>query len=196
MATEVLTFDDGAIAVALARIADEIRVAHAGDDALAIIGIRTGGAHLAHRLRDHLADFKTAHARELPLGVLDITLYRDDVLVGTHTMPVLRGTDIPFDVEGKTIILVDDVLYTGRTIRAALDAILDHGRPRAIRLAVLVDRGLRELPIAADFCGFRVSTRREDRIEVRLREEGIAADAVVLLTRDEHRATESARSDE
>jgi pyrimidine operon attenuation protein/uracil phosphoribosyltransferase len=192
----VLTFDDAAVAKALSRIADEIHDTYAADDSLAIIGVRTGGAHLARRLRDQLEAKGAATHRAVPLGVLDITLYRDDVLVGSHAMPILRGTEIPFDVEGKTIVLVDDVLYTGRTIRAALDAILDHGRPRAIRLAVLVDRGLRELPIAADFCGFHIQTRREERVEVRLIEEGAARDAVVLLTRDGQRATESARSDE
>jgi len=182
------TFDDGSVARALASLVASIEAQHGRDDTLALVGVRTGGAHLAARLVETLARRRGA---PVPLGVLDITLYRDDVLVGARAMPILRGTEIPFDVEGRTIVLVDDVLYTGRTVRAALDAILDLGRPRAVRLAVLVDRGHRELPIAADHTGIVVDTTREERVSVQLTEEGHSKDALVLLTRDAPRATSS-----
>ena len=152
-------------------------------DALAIVGVRTGGAHLAARLADELARVR---GRRPDVGLLDITLYRDDVLAG-GAMPLLRGTEIDFALEGRPVVLVDDVLYTGRTVRAALDALLDLGRPSLVRLAVLVDRGLRELPIAADFVGRSLETTRSERVAVQLREEGYAEDAVLLLPAGERR---------
>ena len=143
---------------------------------LAIVGIRTGGAHLASRLAEQLG---IVMDRVPDVGVLDITLYRDDVLSGA-AMPILKGTEIDFDVDGRPIVLVDDVLFTGRTVRAALDALLDMGRPTCVLLAVLVDRGLRELPIAASFTGRAVETTRDERVDVHLVEEGAIADQVVV----------------
>ena len=139
----------------------------AGDiSTLALIGIRTRGVPLARRLAQVIAE---AEGVEPPVGELDITLYRDDVFEGM-AVPEVRPTVLPFDVRGRDIVLVDDVLYTGRTVRAALDALMDWGRPRCIRLAVLVDRGHRELPLHADYVGFIVSTELGESIEVRLAE--------------------------
>ena len=155
---------------------------------LALVGVRTGGAHLAERLAKEI---ELLGRPRPPVGVLDITLYRDDVLLGGHPAPVLRGTEIDFDVEGRPIVLVDDVLFTGRTVRAALDALLDLGRPRCVRLAVFVDRGLRELPVAADFVGRSLETARNEHVEVRLIEEGHARDEVLLTVTAERRVLAS-----
>lgn len=146
-------------------------------DSLCLIGIRTGGAVLAARLADRLA----AVTARPPVGFLDITLYRDDVLLGPNPVPVLRGSEIPFDLHRRYVVLVDDVLFTGRTVRAALDALLDLGRPGCVRLVVLIDRGLRELPICADFVAARLQTRPGDRIAVRLVEGDPAHDEVTLV---------------
>jgi len=146
---------------------------------LAIVGIRRGGVFLAQRLRGELRE---ALGAEPPIGTLDIALYRDD-LAEKGAAPVIGPTDVRFPVQGKTIVLVDDVLYTGRTVRAALDEIVDFGRPRRVWLAVLVDRGGRELPIAADFAGARIEVREEDDVQVRLRESGAHEDAVVVKPR-------------
>jgi pyrimidine operon attenuation protein / uracil phosphoribosyltransferase len=140
---------------------------------LCVVGIRTGGAHIAKRLAQAMTEVR---GTPVDSGTLDITLYRDDVL--TARAPVLRGTDVPFQVDGRPLLLVDDVLFTGRTVRAALDAILDLGRPSRIWLAVLVDRGLRELPVAADFVGRSIETTRRERVTVQLREAGAAQDVV------------------
>ena len=189
----VLTHDD--VGRIVARLAHEIDDRSAADErgplaipkaSLALVGIRTGGAHLARRLAAELAKLR---ARAPDVGVLDITLYRDDVLLPGHRAPLLRGTDVPFDVEGRQVVLVDDVLFTGRTVRAGLDALLDIGRPAVVRLAVLIDRGLRELPIAADFTGRAVDTTPADHVEVRLVEEGAAVDEVVVGVRQERRRT-------
>jgi pyrimidine operon attenuation protein / uracil phosphoribosyltransferase len=150
------------------------------DTTLALVGIRTGGAHLARRLA---TEIERLTGRPVPCGVLDITLYRDDVLVTGHPVPVLRGTDVDFDIEGRALVLVDDVLFTGRTVRAGLEALADLGRPACVRLAVLVDRGLRELPVCADFVGRALETTRQERVAVELTEEGHARDAVVVTTR-------------
>ncbi|MBI3469313.1 MAG: bifunctional pyr operon transcriptional regulator/uracil phosphoribosyltransferase PyrR [Planctomycetes bacterium] len=133
---------------------------------LALVGIRTRGVPLAQRIAQRLHD---QHSIDAPVGALDITLYRDDLSQIAHA-PVLRGTEVPFSVDGMEVVLVDDVLFTGRTVRAAMDAICDLGRPAAIRLAVLVDRGHRELPIQPDYCGLRVPTHGTESIEVRLQE--------------------------
>jgi pyrimidine operon attenuation protein/uracil phosphoribosyltransferase len=146
---------------------------------LAIVGIRRGGVHLAERLR---AELREALGVEAPFGTLDIALYRDD-LAEQGAAPVIGPTDVAFPVEGKTIVLVDDVLYTGRTVRAALDELVDFGRPRRVWLAVLVDRGGRELPIAADFAGARIEVPDDQDVQVRLREAGAAQDAVVVKPR-------------
>jgi pyrimidine operon attenuation protein/uracil phosphoribosyltransferase len=158
--------DAAAVDRVLARLAHEIIEHHPDLDALAFIGIRTRGVPLAERLRGVIA---VQAGRRVPLGSLDITLYRDDVTaMGAHA--VLRETRIPFPLDGKRIVLVDDVLYTGRTIRAALDGLNDFGRPKSIELAVLIDRGHRELPIHADFVGKVIPTREEDEVKVRLKE--------------------------
>jgi pyrimidine operon attenuation protein/uracil phosphoribosyltransferase len=166
---------------AVRRLGREIaeRARAVGAKELAIVGIRRGGVHLAQRLRAELA---AALGTEPAVGTLDIALYRDD-LAEKGAAPVIGPTDIRFPVQGKTLVLVDDVLYTGRTVRAALDEIVDFGRPRRVWLAVLVDRGGRELPIAADFAGARIEVPEEQDVQVRLREAGAAEDAVVVKPR-------------
>ena len=152
----------------LARIAHEILERNRGIDELALVGIRSRGVPLARRIARTIAEIAK---QEVPTGALDITLYRDDV--GRHTVgaqPVVRSTDIPFSIDDKRILLVDDVLYTGRTIRAALDALIEFGRPRTIQLVVLVDRGHRELPIKADYVGKNVPTSATQSVQVRLAE--------------------------
>ena len=151
---------------AISRIAHEIVERDRDLSTLAVIGIRSRGDLLAVRLRDAL---RTNEGVDVPLGLLDITLYRDD-LTRVGYAPEIRETLIPFSVDDRVVILVDDVLYTGRTIRAALDALVDFGRPKAIRLAVLVDRGHRELPIKADFVGKNIPTQPGDDVRVRLTE--------------------------
>jgi len=158
--------DEGALERALIRIAHEIVEKNGGTADLAFVGLRTRGVTLAQRLADRVAAIDGVKP---PVGALDITLYRDDLGLKAE-QPVVRGTEIPFDVTGKTVILVDDVLFTGRTIRAALDAIMDLGRPRAIQLAILVDRGHRELPIRPDYIGKNLPTSRRETVAVRLKE--------------------------
>ena len=167
---------------AVARLAKEIgdRASAAGAaEALAIVGIRRGGVHLAARLRQALGK---RFGQEPPAGTLDIALYRDDQAV-RGAAPVVGPTDIRFPVQGKTIVLVDDVLYTGRTVRAALDELVDFGRPRRVWLAVLVDRGGHELPIAADFVGARLEVADGQDVQVRLREDGKGEDVVLVTGR-------------
>jgi pyrimidine operon attenuation protein / uracil phosphoribosyltransferase len=149
----------------LRRISHEILERNASQlDELALVGVLTRGVPLARRISENIRQFEGI---DVPVGSLDITLHRDDL---ADEDPDLRGSDVPFDVTGKTVVLVDDVLYTGRTARAAMDALLELGRPAAIRLAILVDRGHRELPIRADFVGKNVPTAREDRVLVNLTE--------------------------
>jgi pyrimidine operon attenuation protein/uracil phosphoribosyltransferase len=150
---------------AVARIAHEVVEHNRGVDALVLVGLRTRGLPLARRLQQRILEFEGV---EVPLGELDITLYRDDV--HQRAPRALSPTSIPVDVSDKTIVLVDDVLYTGRTIRAALDALIDLGRPRAIQLVCLVDRGHRELPIRPDYVGKNVPTSRQEKVAVRLEE--------------------------
>ncbi|MDY2637544.1 MAG: bifunctional pyr operon transcriptional regulator/uracil phosphoribosyltransferase PyrR [Phascolarctobacterium sp.] len=159
--------DADAMRRAIVRIAHEIIERNKGVDNVVLVGIRTRGVPIAERLA---AAIKEIEKVELPVGMLDITLYRDDLSTLAYN-PVCHGTEIDFDVDGKTVILVDDVLYTGRTIRCALDAIIDMGRPKAIQLAVLIDRGHRELPIRADFAGKNVPTSHKEAIEVYLAEQ-------------------------
>ena len=151
---------------AATRISHEIVEKQAGTDGLVLIGIQRRGVPLAHRIAASIREHEGA---DLPVGALDITFYRDDLSLVAQ-QPVVKGTDLPFDLNGRTVVLVDDVLYTGRTIRAAMDALVDFGRPQAIRLAVLVDRGHRELPIRADHVGKNVPTSREEVVRVHLEE--------------------------
>jgi pyrimidine operon attenuation protein/uracil phosphoribosyltransferase len=165
----VQVLDVRGVARALERMAAEL-VESVGDEKLLyFVGVQTRGVPLAKRLAKLVA---TATGHEPPVGALDITLYRDDVgpWRAAHQQPVLRDTELPVAVDGKVICLVDDVLYTGRTVRAALDTLMDYGRPKAIRLAVLVDRGHRELPVAADFVGRVVPTSRAEDVQVRVKE--------------------------
>jgi pyrimidine operon attenuation protein/uracil phosphoribosyltransferase len=158
--------DAPAIARALRRIAHEIVERNGGTERLTLVGIRTGGVPLAERLAREIA---AAERNAPPVGALDITLYRDDVFVGLPK-PEIGTTDLPGPIEGRTVVLVDDVLYTGRTVRAALDVLMDFGRPRAVELAALVDRGLRELPIQPDYLGLKVQTARNESVRVFLTE--------------------------
>jgi len=168
----------------LTRIAHEILEKNRESSPLGIVGIRTRGVPIAQRLTRILSDLTGA---EMQIGLLDINLYRDDVsAIADH--PVLRKTEIPFDVDGAKIVLVDDVLFTGRTVRAAIEALLDLGRPRRIMLAVLVDRGHRELPIRADFVGKNVPTSRGELVDVRLTETD-DRDAVVLMQDPKQKTT-------
>ena len=160
----------------IVRLAHEILERNKGAETLAVVGIRTRGEYLAKRLVDKVQKIEN---RELQYGFLDITLYRDD-LRGKLDQPILKGTVISFDVTGKDIILVDDVLYTGRTIRAALDELIDHGRPKTIQLAVMVDRGHRELPIKADFIGKSIPTAADEEVRVLMKEID-GEDGVVLV---------------
>ena len=153
--------DAAAIDRALTRIAHEILEANKGCSDLALAGIVTRGAAMATRLAERIRDIEGA---DVPVGTVDISFYRDDV--ATRMSPEVHRTDIPFDVEGRTVVLVDDVLFTGRTIRAAMDAVMDYGRPDSIQLAVLVDRGHRELPIRADYVGKNVPTSSKERVKV------------------------------
>lgn len=157
--------DEAALDRALTRISHEILEKNAGGADLAFVGLRTRGVTIAHRLA---AKILKIDGSDLPVGTLDITLYRDDL--DMRGAPVVRGTDIPFSIKGKTVVLVDDVLFTGRTIRAALDALIDLGRPRMIHLAILIDRGHRELPIRPDYIGKNLPTSRRETVSVRLRE--------------------------
>jgi pyrimidine operon attenuation protein/uracil phosphoribosyltransferase len=162
----------------LTRIAHEILERHRDVQDLVLVGIRTRGVPLAQRLQ---AKIRQIEGKELPLGVLDITLYRDD-LTTIGPQAILKETKIHFPIDGRKIILVDDVLFTGRTIRAALDGLMDFGRPRAIQLAVLVDRGHRELPIRADYVGKNVPTGQDEEVQVLLKEED-GRDEVLLVRR-------------
>lgn len=161
---KTVIMDEQAIRRALIRIAHEIIENNKGIEDLLIVGIRTRGVPLAERLVDEI---ERIEGRRLPVGLLDITLYRDDLSTLSY-QPVVHQTQIPVDINGKKIILVDDVLYTGRTVRAALDAVIDLGRPKVIQLAVLVDRGHRELPIRADYVGKNVPTSSKEVVGVQL----------------------------
>jgi pyrimidine operon attenuation protein/uracil phosphoribosyltransferase len=170
--------DAVAVRRALVRIAHEVLERNKEVEALALVGIRSRGVHLAERLRRAMQEIEPRAV--VPFGVVDITLYRDDLDRGVQN-PVVQGTDIPFALEGRRILLVDDVLFTGRTVRAAMDALVDFGRPRSIQLAVLVDRGHRELPIRADYVGKNLPTSLRERVHVRLAEAD-GEDEVVIET--------------
>ncbi|EGK13212.1 bifunctional pyr operon transcriptional regulator/uracil phosphoribosyltransferase PyrR [Kroppenstedtia eburnea] len=158
--------DEAAIRRALTRIAHEILERNKGVEECVLVGIRTRGIHLARRLAERIHRIE---GEQVPVGELDITLYRDDLTEKTE-QPEVRDSDLPVEIHGKTVILVDDVLYTGRTVRAAMDAVIDRGRPRMIQLAVLVDRGHRELPIRADYVGKNVPTSKNEIVHVAVSE--------------------------
>ena len=175
MSTKVI-MDSETIARAVSRIAHEILERNKGAKELRIVGIRTRGIHIARRIADKIEELEGIKP---PLGTLDITLYRDDF--GRRSdVPKVQKTEIPVSVEDKNVILVDDVLYTGRTTRAAVDAIMDYGRPVSIQLVVLVDRGHRELPIQADFIGIKVTTLRNENVDVRLKETDGVDEVIVV----------------
>ena len=178
MARRIMDGDD--MRRALVRIGHEIVEKHGGTNGLALIGIQRRGVPLAQRIAEAIAQ---AEGVKVPVGALDITFYRDDLSM-VATQPVVKGTELPFDVNHYTVVLVDDVLYTGRTVRAAMDALVDFGRPLAIRLAVLVDRGHREFPIRADHVGKNVPTSKEEIIQVRLTEVD-GAEEVLIARREE-----------
>lgn len=175
---KAVLIDEPGVSRALTRIAHQIIEANQGVDRLCLVGIRTRGVPLAKRLG---AEIERIEQTAVPVGILDITLYRDDVATRSN-QPIVRETNIPFAIDGKTVVLVDDVLYTGRTVRAAMDALMDLGRPARIQLAVMIDRGHRELPIRADFVGKNVPTSRLEEVVVRLREID-GEDRVVLIER-------------
>jgi pyrimidine operon attenuation protein / uracil phosphoribosyltransferase len=177
----------------LSRIAHEIIEGNPELDKVALVGIHTRGVPLAQRLRRRIADFT---GREVALGQLDITFYRDDVHVrGTeapqHPQPLVRDSKLDFPLDGITVVLVDDVLYTGRTIRAAVEALFDYGRPARVQLAVLADRGHRELPIRPDYVGKNFPTHRDERIQVQLVEVDEVDQVLLRTEREEHRGFES-----
>ena len=166
MQEKAVVMGESEIGRTLVRIAHEIVEKNKGVADLALIGIRTRGVFLAKRLAQEISKIEK---KEIPVGTLDITLYRDDLSLVAR-QPLVLKTEIPFDVSQKKIVLVDDVLYTGRTIRAAMDAIVDLGRPQVIQLAVLIDRGHRELPIRADYTGKNIPTSKKEIVKVRLNE--------------------------
>ena len=174
MGESVQILNEGAIQRALQRIAHEIAERNEGSGAVVLVGIQRGGVPLAQRLREVLS---TIWGHAVPTGQLDVSMHRDDL--DRRAAPNVQPTVIPFDVTGKTVVLVDDVLFSGRTVRAAMDALNDFGRPTCIQLAVLIDRGHRELPIKADFVGKNVPTSPKESIRVRLFG-GLGADEVIL----------------
>jgi pyrimidine operon attenuation protein/uracil phosphoribosyltransferase len=175
MSESTVILDALAIQRALTRMAHEIAERNEPGTEVALIGIPLGGDHLATRLAKILSGIWN---RPIPTGILDVTMHRDDL--NQRVAPTMHPTDIPFDVTGRIIVLVDDVLFSGRTTRAAMDALNDFGRPEKIQLAVLIDRGHRELPIRADFIGKNVPTALDEKISLRLTEAGAAQDEVVL----------------
>lgn len=183
---EKLVMDGSEVARAVTRIAHEILERNKGTHNLALVGIRTGGVYLAHRLVKRMFEIEQV---QVPSGDLDITLYRDDLSM-RKDQPILRKTTIPFDISDLKIVLVDDVFFTGRTIRAAMDGLMDLGRPAEIQLAVLVDRGHRQLPIRANYIGKNVPTSRDEIVQVFLEEEG--EDDRVVILKDAKEAQEPA----
>ena len=172
-----MIIDEDGIRRAITRIAHEIVEKNKGTEDLVIVGIKTRGVPLARRLSERIKEFEGV---EVPVGILDITLYRDDLSLIAQ-QPIVHRTEIPFDINDKKVILVDDVLYTGRTVRAALDVLMDIGRPKVIQLAILVDRGHRELPIRADFVGKNLPTSRDEVISVNFKEID-EEDSVLILS--------------
>ena len=176
--------DSDQIRRAITRLGHEVIERQGGTDGLVLIGIQRRGVVLAQRLADVIA---ASERLRLPVGALDISLYRDD-LSELAKYPIVRPTELPFDINDQTVVLIDDVLFTGRTVRAAMDALIDYGRPRAIRLLVLVDRGHRELPIRADHVGRNIPTARAERVNVHVQEldgiDEVELDAPVTTSAD------------
>ena len=164
---EIIIMDAATMQRSLTRVTHEILERNGGTENLILVGIRTRGIYLAERIAQNIKKFENV---EVPVGELDITLYRDDQHFTKEQEPVLNNTNIPFSIEGKNVVLVDDVLFTARTIRAGMDAIMDIGRPKRITVAVLVDRGHRELPIKADYVGKNIPTSTSEQISVRITE--------------------------
>lgn len=168
MTQKAVVLDEQAIRRALTRVAHEIIEKNKGIENCVLVGIKTRGIYIAKRLAERISEIEE---KDIPVGELDITLYRDDLTKKTNNEePLVKGSDIPYDISNQKVILVDDVLYTGRTVRAAMDALMDIGRPSAIQLAVLVDRGHRELPIRADYVGKNIPTSSDEKIVVTLME--------------------------
>jgi len=166
----------------ITRISYEILEKRGGIKRLAIVGVRTGGEHVARRIHCQIEKIEGV---KIPFGVIDITLYRDDL---AHVaQPLLKGTDLPFAIENARIVLVDDILYTGRTVRAALDAIIDFGRPSCVEFAVLADRGHRELPIRADYVGKNLPTQRDEFVRVKFVEDGYPEDGIYIFHKEKKR---------
>jgi pyrimidine operon attenuation protein/uracil phosphoribosyltransferase len=161
---------------ALARMSYQILERNEDLKSLAIVGIRTGGEILGKRVVSHIEQISGV---KLPFGVIDISLYRDDI-ANADESPVLQAVELDFPISGTTIVMVDDVLYTGRTVRAALDAIIDFGRPSQVQLAVMVDRGFHEFPIQPDYTGLQLKTEKSDFVRIRMKEQGVARDAVYV----------------
>lgn len=181
----ILIMDSKTIGRSLVRIAHEILERNRGAKNMAVIGIKTRGAYLAERIAKIIGSIEKT---ELPVGLMDINLYRDDIQ-GKKEQPVIQKTEILFDVVERRIILVDDVLFTGRTIRAALDQIVDFGRPKSIQLAVLVDRGHRELPIRADYIGKNIPTSSDELVKVKIKE--VDGEDSVSVTKNKPRGKKS-----
>ncbi|OHE23708.1 MAG: bifunctional pyr operon transcriptional regulator/uracil phosphoribosyltransferase [Syntrophobacterales bacterium RBG_19FT_COMBO_59_10] len=175
MEKKKVVMDSDGLDRSLTRIAYEILEKNRGVEELVLVGIQTGGVFLARRLQQKIAAME---GLEIPLGILDITLYRDDIRTAQRKQ-VLGKTDIPFSLDARKVVLVDDVLFTGRTIRAAMDALIDFGRPKLIQLAVLIDRGHRELPIRADFVGMNLPSSLWEAVSVHLTEKN-GADEVLI----------------
>lgn len=167
MKKEIGIMDEATMKRSITRITHEILERNGGTEDLILVGIRTRGIYLAERIANRIKDFEDV---AVPVGELDITLYRDDQHFAEGEDPVLNATNLPFSIEGKHIVLVDDVLFTARTIRAAMDAVMDHGRANRITVAVLIDRGHRELPIKADYVGKNIPTAITEQISVKLQE--------------------------
>jgi len=178
--TERSVVDGKGLDRALARIAHEILERNGGTENLAFVGIRSRGVDLASRLAEKTREIEGV---PVPLGIIDITLYRDDLNRSTKEQLEVKATDIRFPIEDRNVVLVDDVLYTGRTVRAALDALMDFGRPRSVQLAVLIDRGHRELPIRPDYVGKNIPTSASDNVVVRLSEHDERDEVVVISGR-------------
>ena len=180
MKEKSIVLDRETVSRSLMRMAHEIIEKNKGVENLCLVGIRTRGVHIANRIA---ANIKKIESKDVPVGTLDITLYRDDLTLIAF-QPVVHKTEIGFDISGKDIVLIDDVLYSGRTIRAALDALIDLGRPNTIQLAVLIDRGHRELPIRPDYVGKNIPTAKNETVQVRLSEVD-GSDEVVVMEKNE-----------